>query len=252
MIIPKQSDKCLTLTLRLPYDCQSFDKILDMLALVGSGEYLPPMELVDRYLLEHLPGSPRVVCLPTAAGTEGLERINYWSKLGVEHFTKLGVPVETLPVIDSQSANDFEFAERIHQANFIYLSGGKPNYLLSTLKNSLAWQAIEAVLTAGGLLAGCSAGAMVMGERIAGFSNSQPAFNLVPNSVIIPHYDEIPAGFSRLARISNKNATMLGIEGNTALFIDQTNAVVIGLGGITLWNRLGKQRYTHGQTIVSW
>ena len=46
-----------------------------MLALVGSGEYLPPMDPVDRILLSRLPGPPRVVCLPTAAGTEGAERI---------------------------------------------------------------------------------------------------------------------------------------------------------------------------------
>ena len=46
-----------------------------MLALVGSGEYLPRMEPVDRRLLASLPDAPRVVCLPTAAGTEGSKRI---------------------------------------------------------------------------------------------------------------------------------------------------------------------------------
>ncbi len=56
------------------------------LALVGSGEYLPPMEPVDRLLLARLGGEARVVCLPTAAATEGAERIRYWSELGVRHF----------------------------------------------------------------------------------------------------------------------------------------------------------------------
>ena len=49
------------------------------LALVGSGEYLPPMESVDRCLLSRLTGPARVACLPTAAGREGAERIEYWT-----------------------------------------------------------------------------------------------------------------------------------------------------------------------------
>jgi hypothetical protein len=55
-----------------------------MLALVGSGEYLPPIEPVDRQLINRLPAPVRVVCLPTAVGTEGDERIDYWSRLGVD------------------------------------------------------------------------------------------------------------------------------------------------------------------------
>ncbi len=45
-----------------------------LIALVGSGEYLPVMEDVDRYLLDSLNlngRKPRVVCLPTAAGRKG-------------------------------------------------------------------------------------------------------------------------------------------------------------------------------------
>ncbi len=40
------------------------------IALVGSGEYLPPMEAVDRDLIRRLEKPARVVCLPTAAGKE--------------------------------------------------------------------------------------------------------------------------------------------------------------------------------------
>ena len=65
-----------------------------MIAMVGSGEYLPEMEPVDRYLMEQLGEPARVTCLPTAAGTEGAERIAYWSDLGVEHFTAMGDALE--------------------------------------------------------------------------------------------------------------------------------------------------------------
>jgi peptidase E len=76
----------------------------------------------------------------------------------VEHFTSLGVQVEALPVIDSASANDPALAAAVDKANFVYLSGGKPDYLYRTLDGSLVWRAILSMLERGGLLAGCSAG----------------------------------------------------------------------------------------------
>ena len=99
-----------------------------MLALVGSGEYLPPMEAVDRYLLGLLKGEPHVICLPTAAGTEGAERINYWSELGEAHFSRLGAEVESLPVIDPSSANDPDLAQA-HPAGELCLSIGRQTRL---------------------------------------------------------------------------------------------------------------------------
>ena len=105
-----------------------------MLALVGSGEYLQPMQAVDRYLMRSLGEPARVACLPTAAGTEGDERIAYWSNLGVEYFEGLDAErVEAIHVVNRASADDPGLAARIRDANFIYLSGGKPDYLLQTL-----------------------------------------------------------------------------------------------------------------------
>jgi cyanophycinase len=64
-----------------------------LIALLGSGEYLPVMDNVDRYLLANCGSKnekPRVVCLPTAAGQEGDASINRWSKMGLDHFQRLG------------------------------------------------------------------------------------------------------------------------------------------------------------------
>ncbi len=50
-----------------------------LIALLGSGEYLPVMDDVDRYLLANCGAEgrkPRVVCLPTAAGQEGEKNIS--------------------------------------------------------------------------------------------------------------------------------------------------------------------------------
>jgi cyanophycinase len=218
-----------------------------MLALVGSGEYLPPMDPVDRELLARLGPSPRVACLPTAAGREGAERIGYWSKLGVDHFAGLGARPEAVPVIDRPSADDRALAESIAAADFVYLSGGKPDYLYQTLAGSRAWEAILAVLARGGLLAGCSAGAMILGEKFFGFPGWHVGFNLLSGITVIPHFDEIPGTMTRTIRLlAGQELMIAGIEGNTALVRNGSHYEVLGSGGVTLWTGPAKTRYTAG------
>ena len=218
-----------------------------MLALVGSGEYLPAMEPVDRELISRLKDPPRVVCLPTAAGNEGPERIAYWSRLGIEHFSRLEAKVETVPVIDRASANDAFLAETIAGANFVYLSGGKPSYLYEILEGSLAWDAIHSVLADGGLLAGCSAGAMIMGEKFYGFPEWKTGFNFLTGFTIIPHYGEFPESRIKSIHLSiGEDLTMLCIEGNTILLKSEEQYEVVGIGGVTVWGTSSKTRYTHG------
>jgi len=217
------------------------------LALVGSGEYLPPMEPVDRYLLSCLPGPAEVICLPTAAGTEGPERIAYWSNLGAAHFTGLGAArVEALPVIDAASAGNEAFAGRIRAANFVYFSGGKPDYLLNTLAGTPVWLAVVSVLERGGVVAGCSAGAMIMGARTATgfFTGTQKAFGFLEDAFVLPHFDEMPGWISRLVPALVKNMTMVGVEGNTALVCTNQGVHVEGSGGVTVDSGGSRTRYT--------
>lgn len=221
-----------------------------MLALVGSGEYLPPMEPVDRYLLAQLKDEPRVVCLPTAAGGEGEERVAYWSELGAAHFTRLGARAEALPVIDRDTADDPALAERIAASNFVYLSGGRPDYLLETLRGTRAWEAILSVHQSHGVVAGCSAGAMVLGGRIPGKLRWLEAFGLLPGTVIVPHYDEIPAWMTHLVRgLAPRREALLGIEGDTALAASNGSCRVVGSGRVEAWDRRGRRSYSDGEWI---
>lgn len=224
------------------------------LALVGSGEYLPPMDAVDQFLLSRVEGERRVVCLPTAAGAEGGAVIARWSRMGVAHFTRLGAQAETVEIIDRATALEEGLAARIRAANFVYLSGGKPDYLYQALRETPAWAAILNVLERGGVVAGCSAGAMIMGAAIPRFRLTgmlQPAFNLLPGAVIAPHFDEFPRLLVNLLKWLIGPRALVGIEGNTALVCADSEYRVAGAGGVTIWNRHHKVRYTDGQ-IVPW
>jgi cyanophycinase len=222
------------------------------LALVGSGEYLPQMDSVDRWLLSRITGEARVVCLPTAAGSEGAERIAYWSRLGIEHFTRLGARVEAVEVIDRASAHDEALAARIRAASFVYLSGGRPEYLLKALSGTLAWAAILAVLAGGGVVAGCSAGAMIFGASIPTFPTLwpwRPALNLLGDAVVFPHFDELSPALARIVKLAvPRRFALVGIEGNTALVCFHQRCEVVGSGGVWVWDRRRRRRFMQGET----
>ena len=224
------------------------------LALVGAGEYLPGMADVDRQLLERVPGEPLVVCMATAAGKEGPDRIAYWSNLGKDHFASLGARVEAVEVVDRATAMDASLAERISAANFVYLSGGDPHYLYRTLVGTKSGEAIEAVFTKGGVVAGCSAGAMIWGERIPRFLPPpwpwRLGFNKVPGTAILPHYDDFPTWFAWAFRVVNFNRpTMVGIDGYTALILSKGQSVVRGRGSVTVWGKQGKRVFSDGEPV---
>lgn len=223
-----------------------------MLALVGSGEYLPPMEPVDRFLLSRLEEPLRVVCLPTAAGQEGPERIEYWTELGERYFQGLGVEVQTVPILNRMHAHEPRLVEPIRQANFVYLSGGKPDYLYQVLEGTKTWQALLEVHQRGGVLAGCSAGAMIMGERTLGITSLGAGFNLLPGTVILPHFDEFGGWMLRLARLRARGYRLLGIDGDTALVIDGQEQRVVGSGAVTILDEGNEQRYTGEELLPAW
>lgn len=231
-----------------------------LINLVGSGEYLPVMNDVDRYLLESLNLSgrkPRVVCLPTAAGREGDSSVNRWSTMGIQHFKRLGAEVEAVRIIDRISADDPQWALLLENADLIYFSGGDPGYLYQTMKDSCAWSAAQRAWERGAIYAGCSAGAMILGRRMPSFrlSGTQEAFGLVPATYIVPHFDAIPGIWKPLIfglqRQLKKGERMIGVDENTALIGKLSGEwIVKGKSKVHIFARDGKKSYTDGETLM--
>src|SRR5579872_3053489 len=172
-------------------------------ALIGAGEYLPAIATVDQQLLERVSGTPHVVVLPTAAVPDGPAVAERWIQMGIDHFTRLAATVEPIRLFTRADANNEAIVTKLAAANFIYFSGGKPRYLLETLKDTGAWQAICSVYASGGVIAGCSAGAMILGGVLFDFPRvwrTLPALALVPDIAVIPHFDEIPSFITTMIR----------------------------------------------------
>lgn len=205
------------------------------IALVGSGEFLPQMEAVDRFLLA---GRPlRAAFLPTAAGEEGQRSVRRWLDLGTAHYQRLGVEPIAVPVITTADANDPEMAALLSGAGLVYLSGGNPGYLANTLRGSLVWDAIVAHWRRGGAVAGCSAGAGALSTQapdVRSGIRSTAGLGLVPNLAVIPHFDRMagwdPSFAARMREVSAEGVEIVGIDEDTAL-----------VGGLQEWTVMGRQ-----------
>lgn len=231
-----------------------------LIALVGSGEYLPVMEDVDRYLLDSLNLNgrhPRVVCLATAAGREGEQSVNRWSNMGIQHFNKLGADVQALPIVDRASADDVQYESILENADLIYFSGGDPAYLYATLKDTCAWFAANRAWARGAIYAGCSAGAMILSNRMPSFrlAGTQEAFGIVPAEFIVPHFDAIPAIWKpvvfALQKQLKNGQRMIGVDENTAL-IGTLNGewTAMGKSKVHVFSRDDKDSYESGDVLL--
>jgi cyanophycinase len=239
-----------------------------LISLVGSGEYLPVMKDVDCYLLDSLDlngRTPRVACMPTAAGREGDSSINRWLTMGVQHFQALGAEVSPVRIIDRDSANDPQWEPILENADLIYFSGGDPGYLYETMKDSRAWKVAQRAWDRGAIYAGCSAGAMILGKRMPSFrlAGTQEGFGVVPATYIIPHFDAIPGIWKPivygLQRQLKKGERMIGVDENTALIGTLHHAsagerggewVVKGKSQVHVFARDGKKSFAEGQTLT--
>ncbi len=225
-------------------------------ALVGSGEFLPGMAAVDRWLIEGR--TQRVAVLATAAGEEGSKSVNRWLSLGRKHYESLGIEPVEVAVIDRETANDADLAGLIADVGLVYLSGGNPGYLANTLRGTLVWNAIVAAWQNGAALAGCSAGAMALSATAptvrSGSMTPHAGLALVPHLSVMPHFDQMgrwDSGFVERAKSMLKpGLTLVGIDEHTALVGGNDHWTVMGSGTVSVFGPNGPTRYLPGDSVA--
>ena len=129
--------------------------------------------------------------------------------------------------------------------------GGFTGYLGETLKGSAAWQAVLEAYAMGAVVAGSSAGAMVMCELYYDPSRGQviEGLNLVANSIVLPHHNTFGKSWaSRLLEISQ--VTLVGIDEETGMLDDGAGTwTVYGAGNITLYRNQEVENYGPGNAV---
>ena len=227
------------------------------LALVGSGEYLPVLEQVERQLLDGRP--PRFVQLATAAAPEGPASLARWHELGRASAERLGVQQVVVPVVDRISADDPELAGLVEGAGLVYLSGGNPPFLASTLRGTAVWRAIEAVWQGGAALAGCSAGAMALTAHVPDIRHplrpAEVGLSAVPHVRVLPHFDRfagrLPDLLLRFLVDTPEGVTVLGIDEDTALVGGPTQWRVEGRQSVWVLTAGGRTEHPAGSVLVT-
>lgn len=225
------------------------------LALVGSGEYLRVMAPMEAALLRGRP--PRYVQLATAAVPDGPDVVAKWHRMGRAQAEYLGVEPIILAVATREEANDAAIAAQVAGAGLIYLSGGHPTFLADTLRDTLVWEAIVREWRAGAALAGCSAGAMVMGSWVPSIRHPRgggtEGLKLVDNLRVIPHFDaffsKVPDVVTRFMAGGASPSRLLGIDEETALVGGPGHWVVEGRGAVWLLSADEPRRFDAGSEV---
>jgi cyanophycinase len=221
------------------------------LLLEGGAEFGGRMRDSDLKAIELAGGFEAPIrILPTAAAPDNNHQRA--GNNGIRWFQSLGAKdVGSLPLIDKASANEESIAQSLREAKLIYMLGGFTGYLGETLKGSAAWQAVLEAYARGAVVAGSSAGAMVMCELYYDPSRGQvmEGLNLVPNSIVIPHYNTFGKSWaSRLLEIPE--VTLLGIDEETGMLDDGAGTwTVYGAGNVTLYRNQKVETYEAGKTF---
>ena len=219
--------------------------------LEGGAEFGGLMAEPDRRAIELAGGfAMPISIIPTAAAPDNNHRRA--GNNGVDWFRHLGATqVEALPLIDKTSANDPAIVAAISKSRLIYLLGGFTGYLGETLANSASWQAILAAYEVGAVVAGSSAGAMVLCQYYYDPSRRRvvDGLNLVPSACVLPHHDTFGKGWAQQLAALLPGVVLLGIDERTGMLDDsgterKTGWRVYGQGSVSVY-RAGKSALYH-------
>jgi cyanophycinase len=188
------------------------------LALVGGGEWTDGCDF-DAALMASS-GGDEVLVLPTAAAYERPEKAVATAEAW---FAGLGGRARGLMVLGRADAEDQGNAAQVRASRFIYLGGGSAMHLRSVLKASPVWEALLDAWHRGAVVAGSSAGAMVLTDPMVDSRGGALTVGLgmVQGLAVIPHFgDENAAKVHRSIALAAPGLPVIGLPERTALIRD--------------------------------
>ena len=190
--------------------------------LAGGAEFSGRMAKADRRAIELAGGSgASISIIPAAAAPD--KNHQRAARNGIDWFKKLGaVNAAALPLIDRRSADDPAVVEALQRSRMIYMLGGFPRHLAQSLTGSRSWQAILTAHQAGAVIAGSSAGAMILcdhyydpyGKTIFG------GLGLIPGACILPHHDTFGKSWAPELTQRLPGVVLIGIDEHTGMLND--------------------------------
>lgn len=220
------------------------------IALIGGEEFRSGCEEIDRAILASAGSErPRLLVLPTAAAHENPTKA---ASNGVRYFSELGADAAPLMVLDRSDAEDEVLVAEVESANVIYLTGGNPAHLLDTLQGSRLLRSMTNAHESGSVLAGSSAGAMVLGAWMR-FRGWREALRIAGNIATLPHHEraqpeEVAAELA--ADAPPGLTTVIGIDARTGCLATGDEWTVLGAGQVVVYQGGAWRRYSSGESFT--
>ena len=223
------------------------------LLLEGGAEFGGRMSEPDLRAIELAGGFDSPICIiPTAAAPDNNHKRA--GNNGIRWFKSLGSKnVFAVDVLNAVSANDSALAASIRTSSLIYLLGGFPRHLGETLANSACWRAALDAYDQGAVIAGSSAGAMVLCEHYYDPSEKKllRGLNLLPNTCVLPHHNNFGKSWAKQLIQLLPNSTLIGIDEYTGMIADKDDMWhVHGAGKITLYRSGQVTGHARGETFT--
>lgn len=225
---------------------------MGFLVLEGGAEFGGAMREADLRAMQLAGGPDAPICIiPTAAAPDhnhqraGMNGIRWFESLGASNVFSAGI-------IDVKSANDSKLADVIRLSSMFFLLGGFPRYLEETLRDSHCWRVAMRAFKNGAVMAGSSAGAMVLCEYYFDPQEQKvlPGLNLIPNTCILPHHNTFGKSWAARIRAVLPDATLLGIDESTGMINNAGDEwQVYGSGRVTVYGPGQVQAYERGGTF---
>ncbi len=220
------------------------------IVLVGGDEFRTGCEPMDEAILNATEKqTPVVLVIPTAAVSG---RPELAAQNGVRHFTSLGADAHPLMVLDRNDASDAGLTSEIDSADLVYLTGGNPAHLLDTLSGSKLLAGIESALERGAVLAGSSAGAMVMGGWMR-FREWRRALGIADGIATLPHHERADpdSTLQELATSAPDDLdTIFGVDGRCGALSGPNGWTALGPGSVTVYRNNAWQKFVDGDTFA--
>ena len=224
------------------------------IALVGGEEFRRGCEEMDLEIMVVLgpgpgPGADYTYCGGYRTGQSRQRRGNPLRQLG-------GRKSERLMVLDKSQADDNAFIQPSKTFGVVYFTGGSPEHLLTTLKDSQLLKSILAALdegTGAGWLQCGRHGDGVLDAPARRWELGRRSGHSARGTAVLPHHENSnPADTSE--ELSGKvpaDLTVLGIDARTGCLGRPGNWRVVGSGKVTVYRGSDWQVYRSGVPLPS-
>ena len=247
-----------------------------VIALMGSGELTATMVEVHKELLGGLAGPPKAIFLDTPAGFQ--LNVDHLSERATEYFRQhVQQDMSIVSFKSKESSTPLEAEQAFHtmrEANFFLVGPGSPSYAVRQWQETPIPEILTKRVEDGGCLVAASAAALTVGRftlpvyeiyKVGEELHWVEGMNILEhfgfNLVVIPHWNNAEGGthdtrfcfmgesrFAKLESLLPEDISIFGLDEHTACLIDldKNEAVIKGLGTVTLRRRGGEITFTKG------